>query len=132
MAEASDTTAWIAFFIGVYALAAGAGEFRSPGTWLRMVDEYLASPALTLLAGVVCLALGAAIYLGSPWDRGDWLSIAVSVTGGVLVAEGLLLVASGDRWIGFVRKLLLRGAMAWAGLSVALGLALVLVSAARL
>lgn len=132
MAEASDVTAWIAFFTGLYLLAAGAGEFRAPGTWDRMVGEFLASTALTVLAGVVCLALGAAIYLVNPWNAADGLSIAVSVIGGVILAEGLALVAAGDRWIGIARKLLANRSMLWAGVAVALGLGLVLVSAARL
>jgi hypothetical protein len=39
MAEAADIPAWIALFLGLYSLAAAAGEFRSPGGWAAMLME---------------------------------------------------------------------------------------------
>src|SRR6478736_119041 len=96
MAQGADISAWIAFFLGLYALAAAAGELRSPNTWWTMLKDFERSPALRFLTGLVTLALGATIYLVNPWHPGDWLSITVTVVGGVVVAEGLLLLAAGE------------------------------------
>ena len=76
--------------------------------------------------------LGAAIYLVSPWRPGDWLSVAISVIGGLVVAEGLFILAMGDRFLGLARMLMGRASMAWAGFSAVLGIALVAVALARI
>lgn len=132
MAETGEISAWIAFFVGLYALAAAAGEFRAPDTWLAMLDEFERNPALRLLTGVVVLTIGAAIYLVNPWVRGDWLSIAVSVIGGLAVAEGLLILAAGDRYLRFARKLVGGYGRAWAAVAALFGIALVLVALSRM
>jgi len=132
MAESADISAWIALFLGVYALAAAAGELRSPNTWWTMLKDFERSPALRFLTGLVTLALGAAIYLVNPWQPGDWLAIAVSVVGGIAVAEGLLILAAGERFLHLARALLGRGGRAWAGFAALLGIAAILVGMSRL
>ena len=107
MAEIGEISAWIAFFVGLYALAAGTGE-------------------------IVVLAIGAAIYLVNSWVPGDWLSIAVSVIGGLAVAEGLLILAAGDRFLHLSRTLVGRYGRAWAGFAALFGIALVLVAMLRI
>ena len=137
MAETSQLSAWIALFIGLYLFAAGAGELRAPNTWWAMLKEFERSPGLRFLTGVTALSLGAAIYLVNPWrpnesGRGDWLAIAVSMIGGLGVAKGILVLASGDRYLRFARAMLGRAGRAWAGLSLLAGLGLTVVAMLRL
>src|SRR6187399_91747 len=63
MAEGTDISAWIALFLGLYALAASAGELRSPNTWWTMLKDFERIPAFRFVTGFVTLALGTAIYL---------------------------------------------------------------------
>lgn len=132
MAEGSQVTAWIALFVGLYALAAGVGELRNPNTWWMMLKEFERGPALRFVTGLVTLALGAAIYLVNPWVPSDWLSVAVSVVGGIAVAEGLLILAAGERFLHFGRALIGRGGGLWAGFAVLFGAAAVLAALSRL
>src|SRR5690606_26542484 len=101
MTETFDIPAWIILFLGLYALAAGVGELGAPGGWAAMLDEFEEQAGLRFVTGFVALALGAAVYLANPWRPDDWLAILVSVVGGVMVIEGALLLASGDRFIRF-------------------------------
>lgn len=132
MAANADISAWILLFVGFYALAAGAGELRAPNTWWAMLNDFERSPALRFLTGLVTLAIGTAIYLTNPWRPGDGLSIAVSVIGGVAVAEGLLMLAAGDRFIHFGRRLIGRAGRAWAGFAALLGIVAILFALAGL
>jgi vacuolar-type H+-ATPase subunit I/STV1 len=132
MAEGADVSAWIAFFVGLYALAAAAGELRAPNTWWTMLKDFERSPALRFVAGLVTLTLGATIYLVNPWRPGDWLAIAVSVVGGVAVAEGLLILAAGDRFLHFARALIGRAGRAWAGVAALFGIAALIAAMMRL
>ena len=132
MAEGADISAWIAFFVGLYALAAGAGELRSPNTWWTMLKDFERSPALRFLTGLVTLAIGATIYLVNPWRPGDWLAIAVSVVGGVAVAEGLLILAAGERFLHLARALIGRAGRVWAGVAALFGVAAIVLAMARL
>lgn len=132
MAHSFEISAWIILFIGLYSLAAGAGELRAPGGWAAMLEDFEQHPGLRFLAGLVTLALGAAIYLVNPWRPGDWLAIIVSVIGGVMIVEGVLLLASGDRLIHFSRKLIGKSTKGWAGFAALLGAACVLAAFSRL
>lgn len=123
MADAASIPAWILLFMGLYALAAGIGEFRQPGIWKRMVGDFDTSPALRFLTGIFCLVLGATIYLVNPWDPGDWMAVLVTVLGGWIAIEGVLFLAVGDRFIAFSSALMSSGGRIWAMLSIVLGLA---------
>ncbi|MBO9518285.1 MAG: hypothetical protein J7493_09475 [Porphyrobacter sp.] len=132
MAANTDVSAWILLFIGFYALAAAVGELRAPNTWWAMLKDLERSAALRFLTGLVTLSLGAAIYLVNPWRPGDWMSITVSVIGGIAVAEGALILASGDRFLHFARALVGRAGRAWAGFAALFGVAAVLMAMSRL
>jgi hypothetical protein len=132
MTEPSQLSAWIALFLGLYLFAAGAGELRAPNTWWAMLKEFERSPGLRYLSGVAALAIGATVYLVSPWRPGDWLAIAVSVMGGLGIAKGILVLASGDRYLHLVRAIVGRAGRAWAGLAVLAGLAMTIVAMLRL
>ena len=79
-----------------------------------------------------CRYLGAAVYLVNPWRPDDWMAILVSVMGGLMVAEGALILAMGDRFLGFARTLIGSASKAWAGFSALLGLALIAAAMSRL
>ena len=132
MAESSQISAWIALFLGLYLFAAGTGELRAPNTWWAMLKEFERSPGLRFLTGVAALALGATVYLVNPWRPGDWLAIAVSVLGGLGVAKGILVLASGDRYLRLARAMLGRAGRLWAGLALLAGIGLTIVAMVRL
>jgi hypothetical protein len=132
MHQTADIPAWVAMFLGLYALAAGAGEFRAPGGWNAMLLDFERSPGLRYLTGMACMALGAAIYLAVPWVTGDWLAIAVNILGGVALAEGLLILAAGDRFLALGRRMLGNAWGVWAGASVLFGFAAIVAAMARL
>ena len=132
MAETSQIPAWIALFLGLYWLAAGAGELRGPNGWWMMLKEFERSPALRFVTGFVTLAFGATVYLVTPWRPDDWLSIAVSVIGGIHVALGLLILASGERFLQAARALIGRSGRLWGGVGAIAGIALVGLALSRL
>jgi hypothetical protein len=132
MLHTVEIPAWIAFFLGLYSLAAGAGEMRSPGGWNAMLAEFERSPGLRYVTGFAVLSVGALIYLASPWAEGDWLAIVVNILGGVAVVEGLLLLAAGDRFLNLGRRLLGNASAAWAGASIAFGLAAIVAAFSRI
>jgi hypothetical protein len=132
MIENTDVPAWIAFFLGLYALASGFGEIRHPGGWAAMIADFERSPAARFVTGLTCLAVGAAIYLASPWRAGDWLAIAVNILGGVAVAEGVLILAAGDRFAALARRLFGDALGTWAAFSVLFGFAAIVAAVMRL
>ena len=137
MAETSQLSAWIALFLGLYWLAAGVGELRGPNGWWMMLKEFERSPALRFVTGFVTLAFGAAIYLVNPWrpnesGGSDWLAIAVSVIGGIHVAQGLLILASGERFLHAARAVIGRSGRVWGGLAATAGIAATVVAMMRL
>ena len=132
MAEAQDLPAWILLFVGLYSLAAAVGELRLPGTWAKMLADFERGPGLRFVTGFFVLSLGAAVYLVNPWRPDDWMAVAVSALGGLMVAEGALILAMGDRFLGFARALIGRAGTAWAGFSAVLGVALIVAAMSRL
>lgn len=132
MAEPFDIPAWIALFLGLYALSAAVGEFRRPGMWMATLQEFERSPGLSFITGLICIVLGATIYLVSPWRPEDWLAVTISVIGGLWTAEGMLILAAKDRFLGFARALFSHARMLWAGLSALIGIGLILAALARL
>lgn len=132
MGHAGNISGWITFFIGLYAVAAGLGEFRRPGFWARMVQEFRESHALQFLTGFVTLAIGATIYLVNPWNPSDLLSILITVLGAWIFIEGALILAVGDWFLTFAGKLMGSASRLWAGLSVVIGLGAIFAALVRL
>lgn len=131
MAETADIPAWIALFMGLYALGASVGELRSPGSWAAMLDGFENNEALRFLTGIVVLALGATIYLVNPWNPEDWLSIAVTVMGGGMVLEGVVILGFGRPFLHFASLMLGTVNRTWALLSGVLGAVLVCLAMLR-
>ena len=132
MGSAGDITGWITLFFGLYGLAAGVGELRNPGFWSRMVREIGGSSALQFLTGMITLILGATIYLVNPFDPTDWLSILITVIGGWIVVEGLLILALGDWFMQFSARLMGKGGRAWAAVAILFGFAAIFAALHRL
>ena len=131
MAETNDISAWIILFGGLYSLAASIGEWRRPGFWGSMLEDFERQPGLRFLTGFFLLSLGAAVYLVNPWRPDDWLSILVTVLGGMMALEGALILAVGDRFLAFARWLIGRASRPWAAFSAFLGLAMIAIAATR-
>jgi len=128
MAETLDIPAWIALFIGLYSLAASIGELRAPGTWAAMLEDFERSAGLRFMTGFIVLSLGAAVYMVNPWRPDDWLSVVVTVLGGIMALEGAVILAIGDRFLRFARWLIGKANRAWAIVSALLGVALIAVA----
>ena len=124
-------SAWTAIFIGLYAVAAGCGEWRQAGGWERLLDELEGSRALQYLTGLLCVTIGAVIYCANPMYGNDWLSFLLGILGGLTAVAGLLLLAVPDRVIPFAWSFLEKAGRIGPGVSVAIGLALFLAGAVR-
>ena len=85
MAGELDYPAWIMLAFGIYALGAGLGELFKPGFWLSMVADLEAHPALRFITGIICVAIGTALYLVGPWGSGDWMLSAIKIIGACMV-----------------------------------------------
>ena len=131
MAETQDISAWIALFMGLYALGAAIGELRSPGSWAAMLDGFENNEALRFLTGIVVLSLGALIYLVNPWNPNDWLSIVITVMGGGMVVEGVVILGFGRPFLHFASAMMGAVNRTWALLSGALGIVLICVAMLR-
>jgi len=118
--------AWICLAIGIYSVAAGIGEFRKPGFWASMMDNIISNDALRFIVGIICIAIGTAIYLVEPWGRQDYLLYIVKIIGFWMVIEGALFIALGDLFLDFVTKVLNATPRLWAILSIIIGIAMII------
>lgn len=132
MADATDIPAWIALFLGLYALAASLGEFRSPGLWQKMINDLAVGAGLQYLAGIICVTMGAAIYLVNPWQPGDWLAVTITLVGAGIVLEGLALLAFGGPFMDIARRFMGGAARVWAAIAALFGIALITIALLRL
>ncbi|WP_421993088.1 hypothetical protein [Qipengyuania sp.] len=87
---------------------------------------------MRFLSGIVCIALGAAIYLVSPWRPDDWLAVLVTVLGGWIAIEGALILAFGDSFLAIARRLMGAANKLWAWLSLLMGVVLIAAALIRL
>ena len=124
MPDLALAPAWTALFLGLFALFAGIGELRQGGHWQKLLEEMSASPALQLITALLELFLGAAIYIVNPWASADWLSSAMSVLGGLMIIEALVVLAFSDVYMAFWLRRFGPLSKLWAWLSIAFGLAL--------
>ncbi|GGC31885.1 hypothetical protein GCM10011371_19190 [Novosphingobium marinum] len=131
MPEFSLAPAWTAMFLGLFAVASAVGELRVAGHWQKMLDEIGRSPALQMITGLLELFIGAAIYLANPWASPDWLSSAMSVVGGLMIIEALVILAFSDVYTAFWLRRFGPLSKVWVILAIAIGVALIAVSVPR-
>lgn len=131
MPDNFDSTAWSALLLGLYTLFAGIGALRNPQTWRDMILEVNKSPALQLVAGLLELIVGAAVYLANPWIPADILTCVLKTMGGVMMVEALVLIAFCDIYSGFWLKNLTHMHRGWAIFTVLMGLGLTVAGFAR-
>lgn len=125
MPELALAPAWTALFLGLFALFAGLGELRKAGHWQKLIGEIVASPALQMITGLVELFLGAVVYLANPWDSPDWLSSTMSVVGGLMCIEALMVLAFSDVYLAFWLRRFGPLSRLWCGCSIVFGLVLI-------
>ena len=131
MPDLTLAPAWTALFLGLFALFAGIGELRQTGHWQKLLEEMAASPALQLITALLELFLGAAVYVVNPWASADWLSSAMSVLGGLMIIEALVVLAFSDVYMAFWLRRFGPLSKLWAWLSIGLGVALTVVGIAH-
>ena len=124
MPQELDLVAWSATLLGLFAVAVAIGALRSPGKWATMVEEIEKSPALQLLSGFIELFVGAAIYLISPWDQADILSIVMKILGGLMMAEALTVMAISDLYFQTWLKNLAAMRRGWPMVTLVIGVVL--------
>ncbi len=127
-AIATETLALVA---GLYMLAAGIGLLADPARYGGMMEEFRASGALTYLAAMLALILGAVIVLSHNVWTGP-AAILVTLIGWGALIEGLWLLAAPARFLDLVAPLaanarLLRG---FGAFTVLLGVVLLAASVA--
>lgn len=131
MPDLSIVPAWTSMFLGLFALFAGIGELRVPGHWEKMLREIAASPALQMVTALIELFLGAVIYLANPWASADWLSGVMSVMGGLMVLEALVVLAFSDLYMAFWLRRFGPLSRLWALLSIVIGALLIVAALPR-
>lgn len=127
MPDLSLAPAWTAIFLGLFAFFAGIGELRKPGHWQSLIEQIAAMPALQLVTGLLELFLGAVIYLANPWASPDWLSSTLSVVGGLMCIEALMVIAFSDVYMAFWVRRFGPLSKLWTICSIVIGLALIVV-----
>ncbi len=89
-----------------------------------MIVEVSASPSLQLVAGLLELLFGTAVYLANPWLPADVLTCIMKTIGGIMMSEALVLIAFCDLYSGFWLRNLTHMHRGWALFSMAMGLGL--------
>jgi len=109
--------------IGVYELAAGIAGLTGRIDWLKIIDEFERSPALTFVTGFAAFAVGAAINLGHHhWT--DLPAIIVSAIGWIAIIEGVMLMVCPKPLLRFSRGIV-RNQKLISILAAGIGLALI-------
>ena len=122
MPETLDITGWTATLLGLFSLAAAIGALRQPGTWQTLIAEIEKSPALQMVSGFMELFVGAAIYLLNPWaGADDLLATIMKATGGLMMAEALMVMAFSDIYFQMWLKNLAAVHRGWAVVTLVIG-----------
>lgn len=124
---------WTSLLLGLFLVALALYELRRPGGWHRMIEEIETSAALSMLTGLLEMALGAVVYLGDRGaPEGDFLARVMMVLGGLMIVEALAVIAVPDLYIRFWMRKMGERTRGWALFAVALGAAFAGVGLARL
>lgn len=96
---------YLALLFGIYILAVSIPMITSQKRLVSMMDEYIESPPLIFLTGVLALIGGISIiFFHNIWTA-DWRSV-VTLMGWVAAIEGIVLIAFPDPLIRFAKSIL--------------------------
>ncbi len=117
------TEAHIFQLFGFIYLASGIGFASDPSRLRKICREFLQSPALTYLIGLVAVVVGFAL-LGTYGAWGEGVNVILTLTGWLAVFKGLLAIASPSWFEEIVSRYLHNENMlaAASGLIIAFGL----------
>jgi hypothetical protein len=127
----TDATGWTALLLGLFILFAAVGALRRPGIWQTMVGEFEKSPALQLIASLIELLTGTAVYLLNPWLPADPATCIMKGLGGLMIIEALVVVGFSDAYFHFWLRNFSFANRGWAVLTLILGAVLVGLGAVR-
>ncbi len=124
MPDGNIMAGWVLLFYGLYSFAAGLGELRLPGLWLRMIENITASTALPFLTGMLCMVIGAFTLFIMGGDDGPIINKILIIMGAWIVVEGLVFIAIPDYFGRFASWLMKMSSRMAASFSMVLGLAM--------
>lgn len=124
MPDGNIMAGWVLLFYGGYMVAAGLGEWRLPGLWLRMMGDINASAALPFITGLFCMLIGGFTLFLMGGADGPIINKLLIVLGAWVVVEGLVFIAIPDYFGRFAGWLMRMSSRFWALLAMILGLAM--------
>jgi len=74
---------------GLFYLAVGLGLLFNPESWLKMLEEFKASAALSFVTGILIFSIGACI-LATHQSWQGWQAILVSLIGWAALIKGFV------------------------------------------
>lgn len=124
MPDGNIMAGWLLLFYGAYIFAAGLGEWRLPGLWLRMMGDINNSAALPFLTGLICILIGGFTLFLMGGADGPIINKLLIIMGAWVVVEGLIFIAIPDYFGRFASWLMRMSSRFWAMLAMILGLAM--------
>lgn len=86
-----DASIFLAKLLGIYILVVGAGLILNKATFQKMFDEYLSSPALIYMGGILALFFGLLIVLfHNKWEA-SW-TLIITLFGWLGILKGIWLI----------------------------------------
>ena len=125
MPDGNIMAGWILLFHGAYCFAAGLGEWRLPGLWLRIMDDITRSAALPFFTGLLCMAIGGFTLFLMGGDDGPIINKILIILAAWIVVEGLVFIAIPDYFGRFASWLVGLSSRMAAVFSMGLGLAMI-------
>ncbi|MEM1133802.1 MAG: hypothetical protein AAGH53_12790 [Pseudomonadota bacterium] len=116
---------WVSLFYGLYCFAAGIGELRLPGLWLRILNNINASPALPFLTGVICILMGLFTLFVIGGETDPIPNKFFIIMASWIVVEGLLFICLPDNFGRFAGWLMRMSSRFWALFAMAAGALLI-------
>lgn len=99
-----NTSIFLAKLIGPFFLIVGASLLINQAQFRAMVDEFMRSPALVFLTGLMILPIGLAIVLSHNVWTADW-RVLITILGWLSIVSGTLRLAAPTRALDMGRKL---------------------------
>jgi hypothetical protein len=111
------TSIFLAKLIGLFALALGLAVLLHGGGFRTLASEFLASPALIFLSGLITLPAGLAIVLTHNVWTPDW-RVVITILGWLAVVTGLIRIFAPQRAAAKARTLVAHPTMPKIGAAI--------------